>query len=959
MLYKMILRVISITLSILLVWDPLWINAHPFESPQAVNGTNTALQGIQDATNIYENMINALNAQGCSYNATGQNVSIPLCNEAHTFQNMMRTNVTDWLNGTYSPSDAGKNITKYFLSTDPGNYTANMTGTDKSVWGEHEAYLGLNASVPPYGPEAYANNDTLWHSYKNLWEGNNTYLVDLSSSLNCTETVQVNCDNKTATRCYEDSCFGYQPTDSAYCSIYYDENGVIQNSCTPYESCYLLNEECVSQGAECENAPCYPNCVLPSANGGNITDCCMVVRDYFCMKCNSGTPDYNWTQCPPAWQTHLGLCKACLVSTATPQPAWQELASYTQPEANATGGNATFSLDLTGFDRFLFFWNNVDERGFLCRDGKLILYSDPTSPYYYSNWSTAPSCGTKPTTKDVYDYTGNADVTTPMLSSGVSNITLGVVNLYGQTNGQVILRGRKCPSGTHLIPGPDICCPNGFTFNTDRGRCEYHEEANVIVTGGWDECDSFRNDPDCSLIGTTCLRDDSGNLVVDDLGNCYIEEQRYRCCKELGGYKECTSTSQLNCAGVHCIGYQCRPEDFGNRSGNFSKVTKTADIMEEAAFSDGNVSECEVKKWMAWSVNCCDIGQDMGVTAMSYLTLGYKGYDLYKRIKKYLERQQTMLVETFGSESNIGTVYDNFNQMCVEDSNLPQILAKAPDQGAMNPGTGANGFSFLPSPMNQTFQVMDILGYLADPSPKHVLKGLVSDQTFRTFIWKVSGEQMQFVATKLFGKEAAEELAKFFTGTYTGILATAMSVIGIALTVWSIASFIAGLILGGCSEENAKLNAKKQMGLCHYIGAYKKGSGLFSKKSKFKVYCCYRSPIARKIVEEVRKQIGGWGTPQQPNCGGITVNDLQYVNWDQIDMGEIKYYKQHSDWGLSEQDIIQAGEQGNYGVRYVTTPDSNSSAVKLEKTWSNLNDVGDRAFKKANVLLGNGAFSVP
>ena len=82
------------------------------------------------------------------------------------------------------------------------------------------------------------------------------------------------------------------------------------------------------------------------------------------------------------------------------------------------------------------------------------------------------------------------------------------------------------------------------------------------------------------------------------------------------------------------------------------------------------------------------------------------------------------------------------------------------------------------------------------------------------------------------------------------------------------------------------------MGLCHYIGSYKKGGGLFSIKKIYRVYCCYKSPAIRIMMEQVREQIGGWGTPHNPNCSEFTADDLNRIDWSQIRMDQIEAYKQ-------------------------------------------------------------------
>lgn len=94
---------------------------------------------------------------------------------------------------------------------------------------------------------------------------------------------------------------------------------------------------------------------------------------------------------------------------------------------------------------------------------------------------------------------------------------------------------------------------------------------------------------------------------------------------------------------------------------------------------------------------------------------------------------------------------------------------------------------------------------------------------------------------------------------------------------------------GSCSPEEtslAELQSKKQ---CHFVGSY------CSKKAPFgiclettKTSCCFNSKISRIITEQGRVQLGiGWGSGESPNCGGFTIEQLQSLKFDQMDLSEI------------------------------------------------------------------------
>lgn len=87
-----------------------------------------------------------------------------------------------------------------------------------------------------------------------------------------------------------------------------------------------------------------------------------------------------------------------------------------------------------------------------------------------------------------------------------------------------------------------------------------------------------------------------------------------------------------------------------------------------------------------------------------------------------------------------------------------------------------------------------------------------------------------------------------------------------------------GLDLGRCSKEERDLFEKAKQGKCHRIGHIKK---LLMTEH---VYCCFPTKLARIIQEEGHKQLGiSWGKSEEPNCQGLTLTQLQSLNFEQMD----------------------------------------------------------------------------
>ena len=93
--------------------------------------------------------------------------------------------------------------------------------------------------------------------------------------------------------------------------------------------------------------------------------------------------------------------------------------------------------------------------------------------------------------------------------------------------------------------------------------------------------------------------------------------------------------------------------------------------------------------------------------------------------------------------------------------------------------------------------------------------------------------------------------------------------------------------LDKCSSNEQRLALSRKGGLCHYVGSYCSNRNLFGCTSRKETYCCFKSKLARIIHEQGRVQLGiGWGSAQNPNCDGITIEQLQSLDFSQIDFSE-------------------------------------------------------------------------
>ena len=174
------------------------------------------------------------------------------------------------------------------------------------------------------------------------------------------------------------------------------------------------------------------------------------------------------------------------VSVITSAPSPVTIATVSYPNI------ATKTLDASLFTKFVFSANYVDERGYLCVNGYLIVYTDPASNYVYDEG--AVPCSTNPDTADEPDYTPpSVDVTNRITSTGTVSIEIGVRNFHGPGNGSVSFMGYRCMSGYTAIPSENTC---------------YRINENLL-----DSCSGYETRDECT-VRMEKTYDANGNFVV-------------------------------------------------------------------------------------------------------------------------------------------------------------------------------------------------------------------------------------------------------------------------------------------------------------------------------------------------------------------------------------------------------------------------------------------------------------
>lgn len=89
-----------------------------------------------------------------------------------------------------------------------------------------------------------------------------------------------------------------------------------------------------------------------------------------------------------------------------------------------------------------------------------------------------------------------------------------------------------------------------------------------------------------------------------------------------------------------------------------------------------------------------------------------------------------------------------------------------------------------------------------------------------------------------------------------------------------------------CSKDENILSEMRAKNLCVYVGAesVKKAGLRVATKHR---YCCFGNMLDKVIQVEGRKQLRkSFGTGSRPNCRGLTLEEIQKIDWSKVDFGE-------------------------------------------------------------------------
>lgn len=429
---------------------------------------------------------------------------------------------------------------------------------------------------------------------------------------------------------------------------------------------------------------------------------------------------------------------------------------------------------------------------------------------------------------------------------------------------------RICPSDAAPSPHPDI---NPFCKKvTVNASCDFYkgamecfkdhkgiERCHTNNGGRLDSCEEYEKNPACGFVSQGCIRGASGSS-----GACYAHEEVWDCGYDASYETAMHTGTQVDCPGeARCMGSECF-DTSNKKSGDFAYAVAMLQVAQFAehdlACGDpggttadqsckvfkGEAMEC--KKALGGYVDCCEAPE--GVSVFDYVNLTMSSLKMASSI------------EAIGRHGLSGAHFGYWQAAKEAVLEGASTLIKREWSSVMGNASGV-------------FQ--------------DTLAGEVTGGVISGFQKQMMQKAYDFMVEMGAESAANAVFSTSSTGAVQGLSTQALAAlnfIGMVYTIYVITDLLIKIIWE-CEEKEFELGAKKETRQCHFVGSYCASKVLGSCVEKRESYCCFSSVVARIIQEQGRPQLGmSFGSPESPQCEGLTPDQLARMDWSRIDLSE-------------------------------------------------------------------------
>jgi hypothetical protein len=407
-----------------------------------------------------------------------------------------------------------------------------------------------------------------------------------------------------------------------------------------------------------------------------------------------------------------------------------------------------------------------------------------------------------------------------------------------------------------------------------------------------DTCSALEDTPGCNFLRSECLPEHIDPVT----GRCIMNTLHFDCGTDVAAPN--TNVTSTSCGGpIRCMGTECTEPLAKESNADFNQAAAQLGMVQWMD-SDKNCTpggECTVFNGTGYACrnvffgaqNCCDTPTN--TTLADYIKLSFYTY----KVTNWSAAAQYM------QNAGLGSITSGFqalgNAVSSTWSDLTQPIVSAWQDLASN-------FSS---------NLTDAVSNFTADTIKDTAKQYLLD-------WGSSIFGPEFVA---YGGEAAVSSMVDTASVAIEFISTFMMYYAIAMILIS--------IIWACTDQEFELATKRELKSCHPLGSYCSSRILGVCYENSNSYCCYASPLGRIIQEQVRAQLGlGWPGPSAvPSCPGLTVPQLQAVNWSAVDLTEWLSYLQLA--GLHPTDAASADAMyaSDRSTTYINAPGTQGMTV--------------------------------
>lgn len=391
-----------------------------------------------------------------------------------------------------------------------------------------------------------------------------------------------------------------------------------------------------------------------------------------------------------------------------------------------------------------------------------------------------------------------------------------------------------------------------------------------------DNCDDLVASDECAFIEKVCVE---GAENAD--GDCMLYSVRFDCGEDMVLPGAGTEHNTTSCIGtIRCMGNECF-NPATEQNGGFMQAAIAGSVASGIASEmectdktdpstcrifDGEPGKCKVPIGSSWiTQDCCEAALDgaSGINPFEYIQVADMAYNMstnafvtgYMADTAFYEGMSALREGADAAINATSQAFTSAYNSMVEQFGFDNLAIETVEAGQS--AAVQNGWTGLTQYAAQAvYEVLEL-----------VSTGL--------------GESV-------FATNAEGEVTGWASEGFGQIIGQVVGFIMFVYMIYQIARLILSIIFK-CEEEELALGIKFTTKSCHYIGDYcGKKTFLGGCVMKWESYCCYNTPFARIVMEQLRLQgIGGdWGSPKAPNCQGVTLADLQGANWNAMDFSE-------------------------------------------------------------------------